>query len=434
MGRQLRTHPLGREPGAAIPRPRAGSSASGCHRRRSCRWSRRSRAQAPASAASSVGPRAVAAGPPTTRPAPPPKVVVKSVHHVVYVDQWGRPIAPASLPKGLTTVPAATQPAAGTGPKNPTGAGSSGWPAPSHPPGAGHARAVVGRRRVREPEYPRRPHPPRPRPHLRRRLRNRTRDRRRPRRTSAPVRPRPRPPMRRRRSSPRLRRPRRRRAPDPSARDRRTDGRSARLAGERAGQRAGNAPGDAYWVERRARRDGKRSARGRRRRARRRSRLDVHSRSWNGSNSVGAASDPNELVRVNARAGEWTGVSGSMLLALTCAADLHRTTAGRVRSHDPRRARTGRLRPHVRAVAASADDEAALIPAPGFGAVEIDEERRRGCPPGVRLDLGGVGKGLAADLVARARRPRRPHRTRRYGRRPAAPGANRRRPVGGTFP
>src|SRR5882762_1423038 len=36
-----------------------------------------------------------------------------------------------------------------------------------------------------------------------------------------------------------------------------------------------------------------------------------------------------ELVHLNSRAGEWVDVSASMLLVLTCAADLHRATAGR---------------------------------------------------------------------------------------------------------
>jgi thiamine biosynthesis lipoprotein ApbE len=39
--------------------------------------------------------------------------------------------------------------------------------------------------------------------------------------------------------------------------------------------------------------------------------------------------DDSELSQLNARAGEWTDVSPSMLLALTCALDLHDVTGGR---------------------------------------------------------------------------------------------------------
>jgi hypothetical protein len=37
-----------------------------------------------------------------------------------------------------------------------------------------------------------------------------------------------------------------------------------------------------------------------------------------------------------------------MMLALTCASDLVTATGGRFRPHDTRRARTRRLRPHLR--------------------------------------------------------------------------------------
>ena len=41
-------------------------------------------------------------------------------------------------------------------------------------------------------------------------------------------------------------------------------------------------------------------------------------------------------------------------------------------------------------------------PAPGCGAIEVDEALGAvRLPPGVRLDLGGIGKGRAADLIHR---------------------------------
>ncbi|HEV7526606.1 MAG TPA: FAD:protein FMN transferase [Acidimicrobiia bacterium] len=109
-----------------------------------------------------------------------------------------------------------------------------------------------------------------------------------------------------------------------------------------------------------------------------------------------------ELTRLNAGRGAWTDVSNPMLLALTCAADLHRATNGRF---DPTildaLERAGYDR-SFELVPARSDFEAPPAPAPGFGGIEIDEERARVfLPPETRLDLGGVGKGLAADLVAR---------------------------------
>jgi FAD:protein FMN transferase len=115
-----------------------------------------------------------------------------------------------------------------------------------------------------------------------------------------------------------------------------------------------------------------------------------------------------ELSRLNggASAGAWTEVSASMLLALTCAADLHRATAGRF---DPTMIdaleRSGYDRT-FEMVPPDADDAdgtgRGAGNAPGFTHVEIDDERSRvRLPAGTRIDLGGVGKGLAADLVAR---------------------------------
>ena len=70
-----------------------------------------------------------------------------------------------------------------------------------------------------------------------------------------------------------------------------------------------------------------------------------------------------------------------------------------------------------------------LRPHPGFGRIEIDEDASIVCaPPGVTIDLGGIGKGLAADLVARgwstaARGRAREHRRRSPGMRRSSPTA-----------
>ncbi len=109
-----------------------------------------------------------------------------------------------------------------------------------------------------------------------------------------------------------------------------------------------------------------------------------------------------ELSHLNAAGGAWTEVSTTLLLALTCAADLHRATAGRF---DPTildaLESTGYDRT-FELVAVHHEVDAPRAPVPGFAPVEVDEERSRvRLPPGTRLDLGGLGKGLAADLVAR---------------------------------
>jgi thiamine biosynthesis lipoprotein len=111
-----------------------------------------------------------------------------------------------------------------------------------------------------------------------------------------------------------------------------------------------------------------------------------------------------ELAHVNASRGSWTDVSASMLLALTCAADLHRATAG---AFDPTIIDALEAAGYDRTFEQLARDAptpavAKATTVPGFATVEIDEARSRvRLPHGTRLDLGGVGKGLAADLIAR---------------------------------
>ncbi len=112
-----------------------------------------------------------------------------------------------------------------------------------------------------------------------------------------------------------------------------------------------------------------------------------------------------ELSRLNASAGEWTAVSSRMLLILERARELWWATGGSFdptvlealerlgydRSFELLRDDAGR-----RGVGSVTDERA-----PGFGAVEIDAAVSGvRVPPGTRLDLGGLGKGLAADIVA----------------------------------
>jgi len=106
-----------------------------------------------------------------------------------------------------------------------------------------------------------------------------------------------------------------------------------------------------------------------------------------------------ELSRLNAAAGTWVEVSPTLAGALGCAAELWEATEG---AFDPTvlgaLERSGYDR-SFESVAPSGPDVAPPSPVPGFGAVDRDESAVR-LPVGTGLDLGGLGKGLAADLVA----------------------------------
>jgi thiamine biosynthesis lipoprotein len=111
-----------------------------------------------------------------------------------------------------------------------------------------------------------------------------------------------------------------------------------------------------------------------------------------------------ELTEINTHTGEWLPVSAPMLLALATATELHAATSGRF---DPTildaLERAGYDRTFAD-VPRATEDARDFVPeaAPGFARVEIDREHARvRIPRGVRVDLGGLGKGLAADLVAR---------------------------------
>lgn len=111
-----------------------------------------------------------------------------------------------------------------------------------------------------------------------------------------------------------------------------------------------------------------------------------------------------ELAHINANTGAWTDVSAPMLVALTCAVDLHWATDGRF---DPTILDALERSGYDRTFQLVAPESLfpvhpATAAAPGFAPIDIDEDRSRiYLPRGSRIDLGGVGKGLAADLVAR---------------------------------
>jgi thiamine biosynthesis lipoprotein len=109
-----------------------------------------------------------------------------------------------------------------------------------------------------------------------------------------------------------------------------------------------------------------------------------------------------ELSRLAGHAGAWRPVSAELMAALARARRLWEHTAG---AFDPTVLAALEAMGYDRTFAAVARDAGALerppVPAPGFDRVEIDEGASAvRLPPGVRLDLGGIGKGLAADLVA----------------------------------
>lgn len=118
--------------------------------------------------------------------------------------------------------------------------------------------------------------------------------------------------------------------------------------------------------------------------------------------------DPtSELEQLHARAGRWTRVSADLANALRWAARMTRETNG---LFDPtiRTAleawgydRTFRsIDATARSTPRSTPRSMSTVHADGPG-FDLDDERRRArIRPGVRIDLGGIGKGLAADLVA----------------------------------
>jgi thiamine biosynthesis lipoprotein len=108
-----------------------------------------------------------------------------------------------------------------------------------------------------------------------------------------------------------------------------------------------------------------------------------------------------DLCALNDAAGRWTAVSSTLLLAIERAEALWRATGG---AFDPTvlqaLERAGYDRTFERVVSSS-EPVPCPTPAPGFGLLEIDHVARAvRTPQGVTIDLSGIGKGLAADLVA----------------------------------
>jgi FAD:protein FMN transferase len=118
--------------------------------------------------------------------------------------------------------------------------------------------------------------------------------------------------------------------------------------------------------------------------------------------SIWSRFDPNsELVALNDSAGEWFSASDDLFDIVDKCASAYRMTTG---AFDPTVIESLERLGYDRtfsSVLPDTNDDPRLAGAPGFAFVELDAEGQRiRVPEGVRLDLGGIGKGLAADRVA----------------------------------
>lgn len=108
-----------------------------------------------------------------------------------------------------------------------------------------------------------------------------------------------------------------------------------------------------------------------------------------------------ELNRLHRRAGQWTAVSDDLLRALTWAQRMTAETGG---LFDPSIRAALEILGYDRTYMAGLDADAAAAdgrPAPGIAGLEVDRLNCRArIAPGLGIDLGGIGKGLAADIVA----------------------------------
>lgn len=109
-----------------------------------------------------------------------------------------------------------------------------------------------------------------------------------------------------------------------------------------------------------------------------------------------------ELSALNASAGEWVAVSPTLLMALTRARELWHATAG---AFDPTVLDALERSGYDRSFELVDPSDPRAVPSPrrvaGFEHVELDVDGSAvRLVPGARLDLGGLGKGLAADVIA----------------------------------
>ena len=108
-----------------------------------------------------------------------------------------------------------------------------------------------------------------------------------------------------------------------------------------------------------------------------------------------------DLCRLNAQAGDWVHVAPALLLALDRARTLWAETEGAFNPAVLHALEAAGYDTTFELVRSSDAPVRAPEPAPGFGAVQLDLDAGAvRLPAGVGVDLGGIGKGLAADIVA----------------------------------
>jgi thiamine biosynthesis lipoprotein len=109
-----------------------------------------------------------------------------------------------------------------------------------------------------------------------------------------------------------------------------------------------------------------------------------------------------DLNQLHTRRGEWVRVSPELFDAFVWSDRMYRETRG---LFDPTIRNSLESSGYSSTFSHVVDDHRALdppIPAPGFDSVDIDRATRSvRIALGVSVDLGGVGKGLCADIVAR---------------------------------
>jgi thiamine biosynthesis lipoprotein len=108
-----------------------------------------------------------------------------------------------------------------------------------------------------------------------------------------------------------------------------------------------------------------------------------------------------ELNRLHQHPGEWVRVSHDLFVALRWSQRLHDETEGRF---DPTIRSTLEQWGYdttFREIDPSTPPPPELAPSPGLRGLQLDREAQAVLlPPGMRIDLGGIGKGLAADLLS----------------------------------
>jgi thiamine biosynthesis lipoprotein len=113
--------------------------------------------------------------------------------------------------------------------------------------------------------------------------------------------------------------------------------------------------------------------------------------------------EDSEIATVNGSPGRWVEVSPLFMQALDTALGAAQATSGDV---DPTVGRALRVAGYDRDFAelpALRTGRISFVPAPGWGLVQVDHERRAArVPRGVELDFGATAKALAADRAARA--------------------------------